>query len=361
MAQPQGMILYNEYIESFEKLPAEDFKSLIVKGMRYNNGQEIRNLTPMAELLWPILCASIDHNQKSYEKRCEANREIAQRRERKRKLQEKREQETENTAREDVLFSASKEEQMDYVIDDSVTATAPKAEQKSTRHHREHDSSPNVTNGNEWSPNVTNGNEWSPSVTNGNEWSPNVTNGHDWSPNATNITKTQTETETITQTQTQAQAQIQTETETVTVSQAQAQAELSDRTERAEDIDGGCDGDGGGDDRNPVEKKDRRDGKDGPVKPTREEVRRYCALYALLVDPERFYSYYEERGWCVGGEPMQSWRSLADCWQKRAEGQRTVTEHSAAPPEPDSSTAPSYDFDTFVQAAMRRRFDDESI
>ena len=51
MTQMKGLMLYNEYMEGLQKLPAEDFKNLFVNLNLYNQGKEIGELTPMAELL----------------------------------------------------------------------------------------------------------------------------------------------------------------------------------------------------------------------------------------------------------------------------------------------------------------------
>ena len=80
MTQMQGLILYHEYLETFEKLPAEDFKNLMMNAMRYNQGLEIGELTPMAELIWPLISSKIDHSIQAYDKRCEINRKNAEKR-----------------------------------------------------------------------------------------------------------------------------------------------------------------------------------------------------------------------------------------------------------------------------------------
>ena len=308
MAQPQGIILYNEYIDSFEKLPAADFKCLIVNGMRYNNGQDIGELTPMAELFWPLLCASIDRAHMEYDKRCEINRKRAQKRWEKQSVIMK-------DAREDVLFSETEKEQMSCDGKELTDKNGTKMPDDAA---------------------------------------------------ACRSMPTQTQNETQNETQTQSQSVTETQIETVTQSQSQPQSptHIFDRKPCAEiEYDGGCDwkdfdydadcGSDGG--TNPMDEKEMRD---HFVKPTREEVRRYCVKYTLLVDPERFYNYYEERGWHISGEPVQSWRSLAECWQKRAEEMRAVTERPRETTGGNSEKQSSYDVDQFIEAAMRHSFDE---
>ena len=68
------------------------------------------------------------------------------------------------------------------------------------------------------------------------------------------------------------------------------------------------------------EKKPSNDVKEKPkrfVKPTIEEVRAYCAEKGYdFIDPERFYNYYESKGWVVGKSPMKNWRAAVATWVK---------------------------------------------
>ena len=50
--------------------------------------------------------------------------------------------------------------------------------------------------------------------------------------------------------------------------------------------------------------------------PTLEQVKAYCFNKGLIIDPERFYNYYEARGWQVGNTPIKDWQALALNWNK---------------------------------------------
>jgi len=52
------------------------------------------------------------------------------------------------------------------------------------------------------------------------------------------------------------------------------------------------------------------------VKPGLEEVRAYCAERGRAVDPERFYDFYESKGWKVGHNDMTDWRACARGWER---------------------------------------------
>ncbi|MBQ7300137.1 MAG: hypothetical protein IJW77_09875 [Clostridia bacterium] len=181
--------------------------------------------------------------------------------------------------------------------------------------------------------------------------------------NQHNITETETETETVTETETETETETVTvtETETETVSEAEAQAIAEAQVQaitEAQTADSGIDGgigigggigiDGGNGGGTDTDSK----------KPTEDEVRRYCAQYALLVDPDRFYRYYEERDWMANGEPIQSWRAMADHWQKLGEQQRTAKAASVnTPPPSDETSSASCDLDAFIRASMDTPFD----
>ena len=61
------------------------------------------------------------------------------------------------------------------------------------------------------------------------------------------------------------------------------------------------------------EKKEKNGG--APF-PSRAEIREYFDMMDYSISPERFFDYYEARGWRSRGEPIADWRRLADNWQK---------------------------------------------
>ncbi|MBQ7300750.1 MAG: hypothetical protein IJW77_13020 [Clostridia bacterium] len=335
MTQMQGLFLYNEYLEIFEKLPSDDMKNLVINAMHYNRGEDVTDLTPIAELIWPVIASKIDHMRASYERRCQANREKAEKH--KQKMQD--EQETQvhrksakhgTEARGDVYFSEQKEEHMNCEASDDGESAQAKSEHTGT------DDNACQTTSNDSKQSQMRSNAAHHAVT---------------------ITKTETETKTKTETETKAETITETETQTKAKAQAKAQAKVQAKAETETEArlypasDGGRDGDCGGDGGMGGVKKSNF------LKPTVDEVRAYCRQYALLVDADRFYRYYEERGWQVRGEPIKSWRAMADHWQKLGEQQRNGKPGSTAQPQDASGTGTSYDLDAFVQAAMERDFD----
>lgn len=52
------------------------------------------------------------------------------------------------------------------------------------------------------------------------------------------------------------------------------------------------------------------------VKPSIDEIRAYCAEKGYQVDAERFWCFYESKGWMVGKNHMKSWKAACTTWNK---------------------------------------------
>ena len=52
-------------------------------------------------------------------------------------------------------------------------------------------------------------------------------------------------------------------------------------------------------------------------KPSIEEIRLYCQERNNSVDPEKFFNFYESKGWVVGKSPMKDWKAAIRTWEKR--------------------------------------------
>lgn len=51
-------------------------------------------------------------------------------------------------------------------------------------------------------------------------------------------------------------------------------------------------------------------------KPTVEEVATYCKERNNNVDPQRFWNFYEAKGWKIGKSPMKDWKACVRTWEK---------------------------------------------
>ncbi len=56
------------------------------------------------------------------------------------------------------------------------------------------------------------------------------------------------------------------------------------------------------------------------TKPSVEEIKTYCKERKNSVDPERFYDFYESKGWKVGNSPMKDWKACVRTWEKNESG-----------------------------------------
>ena len=77
-----------------------------------------------------------------------------------------------------------------------------------------------------------------------------------------------------------------------------------------------------------IKNTEREKGAKRFVKPTVDEIREYCEERNNHVDPERFWDYYESKGWKVGKTPMKDWRAAVRNWER---GDRQETEDGQKP------------------------------
>lgn len=50
------------------------------------------------------------------------------------------------------------------------------------------------------------------------------------------------------------------------------------------------------------------------VKPSVEEIEAYCQEEGFNIDANRFFDYYESKGWFVGKSPMKNWKAAVRTW-----------------------------------------------
>lgn len=52
------------------------------------------------------------------------------------------------------------------------------------------------------------------------------------------------------------------------------------------------------------------------VKPKLEDIRDFCLEKNINIDVDRFFNYYESKGWKVGVAPMKDWKAAVRNWAK---------------------------------------------
>lgn len=71
------------------------------------------------------------------------------------------------------------------------------------------------------------------------------------------------------------------------------------------------------------------------IKPTIEEIEQYAAEKNLTVDANRFFDFYESKGWFVGKSPMKDWRAALRNWAKNNTGEQTGLNYLSGKSESD--------------------------
>ena len=73
-----------------------------------------------------------------------------------------------------------------------------------------------------------------------------------------------------------------------------------------------------------IEKKNKKENKF--VKPTIEEIKKYCEERNNIVDYQKFYDFYESKGWMVGKNKMKDWKASVRTWERNGKEQKKQIE-----------------------------------
>lgn len=68
------------------------------------------------------------------------------------------------------------------------------------------------------------------------------------------------------------------------------------------------------------------------IKPTVAEIAAYCKERGNDVNPQKFFDFYEAKGWRIGKDPMKDWQASVRTWERKNREERTasLTEARAA-------------------------------
>jgi len=69
-------------------------------------------------------------------------------------------------------------------------------------------------------------------------------------------------------------------------------------------------------------------------KPTVQEIKAYCRERNNNVDAQRFFDFYEAKGWKIGKSPMKDWKAAVRTWE------RNQTEAEKPKPQQSGGAAP---------------------
>lgn len=70
-------------------------------------------------------------------------------------------------------------------------------------------------------------------------------------------------------------------------------------------------------------------------KPTVVEIKEYCLERKNTVDAEKFFDFYESKGWLVGKNPMKDWKASVRTWERTSslENKPTNAYHNSSQSE----------------------------
>lgn len=66
-------------------------------------------------------------------------------------------------------------------------------------------------------------------------------------------------------------------------------------------------------------------------KPSVEEIKAYCRERNNGIDAEKFFDFYEAKGWTIGKSPMKDWKAAVRTWEQKDGKAVPVNQNSIAP------------------------------
>lgn len=78
------------------------------------------------------------------------------------------------------------------------------------------------------------------------------------------------------------------------------------------------------------------------VPPSLDEISAYISEKGYSVDAERFFNFYESKGWMVGKNRMKSWKAAVANWEKD-EKEKSSAKKERATPQPSKPIERNYD------------------
>lgn len=88
------------------------------------------------------------------------------------------------------------------------------------------------------------------------------------------------------------------------------------------------------------------------VKPTVEDIRSYCTERGNAVDAQRFYDFYESKGWLIGKNPMKDWKAAVRTWEQR-NGRTEYAPRGQTTPPPQESV---YEQNRRIKEELLRKY-----
>jgi uncharacterized protein YdaU (DUF1376 family) len=71
------------------------------------------------------------------------------------------------------------------------------------------------------------------------------------------------------------------------------------------------------------------------TKPTIEEIKNYCLERKNNVDANKFFDFYESKGWKVGNSTMKNWQACVRTWEQRSNQTKFTNQSQNSYNKPD--------------------------
>lgn len=82
------------------------------------------------------------------------------------------------------------------------------------------------------------------------------------------------------------------------------------------------------------------------VPPSLDEISAYISEKGYSVDAERFFNFYEAKGWMIGKTKMKKWKNAVANWEKDEKEKSSAKKERATPQQPRPAK-PNYDEDFY--------------
>ena len=79
-------------------------------------------------------------------------------------------------------------------------------------------------------------------------------------------------------------------------------------------------------------------------KPSLEDIDNYAKARQSVVDPKRFFDYYNNQDWTIKGEPISNWRAVFQSWEKREAKKKAAENNPVVILFEDRNNPPYYGF-----------------
>lgn len=86
--------------------------------------------------------------------------------------------------------------------------------------------------------------------------------------------------------------------------------------------------------------------------PTVEEIKQYCIERNNIVDPQKFFDFYESKGWMIGRSKMKDWKASIRTWERSSNNKNNSNNGNTTYQQPGIKKQYQYDHERAMQALL---------